>query len=423
MIPAVNAELLPDRPAHPQARLLWAALLVALLPGAVARQSSPPVALLPVPTGATLRGPVRELALAAAPDGSLVLALMSDSGTFNSGRGLFTARRLTAWRAESTDDNGDAPAWQPLGGSLNYDDPRPISSLNLALDEGGAPVLVWNENYGDNDVVVFRAYQNGAWTSWQPRYLGDDLPYAARTRAVAARNGEPVLAWGEWLRKPYGSRLTVRTWDEAARTWTRSPAFNDVSAFSRTPAIALNAAGQPTVAWLQGEVLESNVFAKRWTGTAWEALGGPLNRRPNSYLASTRMVLNPQEQPVVAWLEDQDGEDALYVSEWNGTAWTALGGRLGAASASAPSLAIGRNGQPVAAWVEERAGVGRVHVARWQGGVWQDLGSGNEGAVNLNLKRDARSPSVAVDASGAVVLAWREDVGGVYRVQLRRFRP
>ncbi|MFB9993161.1 hypothetical protein ACFFLM_14405 [Deinococcus oregonensis] len=418
MIPAVNADVLPSCPTRrPRAQTLLLTALLTLLPQAIAFQLSVPVAAISAPTGPDLRGPVRELALAAAPDGSLVLAVMADSGTFNSGRGLFTARRLTAWRTGSSGDS----AWQPLGGSLNYDDPRPISSLNLALDGQGAPVLVWNENYGDNDVVVFRALQNGVWTTWQPRYLGDDLPYAARTRAVAARNGEPVLAWGEWLRKPYGSRLTVRTWDEAAKTWQRGPAFNDITAFSRTPAIALNAAGQPTVAWLQGEVLDSNVFVKRWTGTAWKALGGSLNRHPNTYLASTRMVLNPQEQPLVAWLEDLDGEDALYVSEWNGEAWTALGGRLDTASAVAPSLAIDRAGRPVAAWVEERAGVGRVRVARWQGGVWQDLSGA--GAVNLDPDRDARSPSVAVDAAGAVVLAWREDVGGVYRVQLRRFGP
>jgi hypothetical protein len=423
MIPAVNTAVLSRDCAHrPYVRTVFLTALLTLMPGAVARQASASVTPLPAPTGPDLRGPVRELALAAAPDGSLVLAVMADSGTFNSGRGLFTARRLTAWRTGSSGN----PAWQPLGGSLNYDDPRPISSLNLALDEQGAPILVWNENYGDNDVVVFRAYQNGAWTNWQPRYLGDDLPYAARTRAVAARNGEPVLAWGEWLRKPYGSRLTVRTWDEAAKTWQRGPAFNDISAFSRTPAIALDAAGLPTVAWLQGEVLDSNVFVKRWTGTVWEALGSSLNRRPNTYLASTRLVLNPlvlnpQEQPVVAWLEDLEGQDALYVSAWNGEAWTPLGGRLDTASAAAPSLAIDRAGRPVAAWVEERAGVGRVRVARWQGGAWQEFGGG--GAMNLDIKRDARSPAVAVDAAGAVVLAWREDVAGVYRVQVRRFGP
>lgn len=402
-----QAPLASARPARvgPLAALLAASLACSL--GGSAAPLLPPGDLDPA-------RPVRELRLAAAPDGSLVLAVLADAGTFSSGRGTFTARRLNVWRRSGG-------MWRALGGPLNYDHPRPLSSLDLALDERGTPVLAWNENYGDNDIVVFRAWQEqaGAWTDWHGRYLGDDLPYAARTRALAARGGEPVLAWGETLRTPYGSRLTVRTWDPAARVWTRGPAFNDPSAFSRTPALALDRAGRPTVAWLQGnDVLASNVYAKRWTGTRWEALGGSLNRQPGRYVASTRLVLDPQERPVVAWLEDARGQDALFVSRWTGRAWAALGGWLGAGSASAPALALDRQGRPLVAWVEERGGVGRVQLARWNGAVWQ-----TSGPLNRDARRDARSPALAVDASGAPMLAWREDVGGVYQVQLRRFAP
>lgn len=165
-------------------------------------------------------------------------------------------------------------------------------------------------------------------------------------------------------------------------------------------------------------MLASNVYAKRWTGTRWEALGGPLNRRPNAYVASTRLVLDAHERPVVAWLEDVGGQDALYASSWTGTAWPALGERIGEGSASSPSLAVDREGRAVVAWVEEPGGVGRVRLARWTGRDWQDLGT-----LNRDVRRDARSPSVTVDAVGDVVLAWREDVGGVYGVQLRRFAP
>ncbi|WP_227978631.1 hypothetical protein [Deinococcus terrestris] len=378
--------------------------LAALLGGGAA-----PVSSLVPPPALSASGPVRELALAADPDGRLVLAVMTDAGRFSSGRGTFTGRQLRVWRRQGT-------TWEALGGVLNYDQPRPVSDLNLALDRAGTPVLVWNENYGDNDVVVFRAYRDGAWTDWRTRYLGDDLPYAARTRGVAAWDGEPVLAWGETLRTPYGSRLTVRTWDPAARTWTRSPPFNDGLIFARTPALALDRSGRATVAWLQGDVLTSDVFVKRWTGTRWEALGASLNRRPHTYVASTRLVLDTEERPVVAWLEDAGGEDALHVSRWTGRAWQALGGRLGTRAASAPALALDRAGRPVVAWVEEPGGVGRVFMAHWTGREWRI-----RGPLNRDARRDARSPSLAVDTSGAAVLAWREDVGGVYRVQFGHF--
>ncbi|WP_235204243.1 hypothetical protein [Deinococcus sp. RL] len=384
--------------------VLTLTVLATLLGGA-----SAPVPTLAPPPALAASGPVRELALAAGPDGRLVLAVMTDAGRFSSGRGTFTGRHLRVWR-------GQGVTWEALGGVLNYDQPRPLSDLNLALDPAGTPVLVWNENYGDNDVVVFRAYREGTWTDWRTRYLGDDLPYAARTRAVAAWKGEPVLAWGETLRTPYGSRLTVRTWDPAARIWTRSEPFNNGLVFARTPALALDRAGRATVAWLQGDVLTSDVFVKRWTGERWEALGGSLNRRPRSYVAATRLALDSAERPVVAWLEDAGGEDALYVSRWTGQGWQALGGRLGTRTASAPALVLDRAGRPVVAWVEEGGGVGRVYAAGWTGQDWRI-----RGPLNRDPRRDARSPSLALDASGKAVLAWREDVGGVYRVQLERW--
>ncbi len=395
--------------------VLLGALLTcgALLPsGSAGGAGGPPgSSRLDTPAELAQAGPVREVQLVAAADGQLTLAVIADAGVASSRRGPFTARSLRAWNSAGED-------WRALGGVLNYDEPRPISNLNLALDQRGTPVMVWNENYGDNDIVVFRALDGKRWTDWKARYIGDDLPYAARTRAVAARSGEPVIAWGEYLRKPYGSRLTIRTWNAQQQTWTRSPAFNDLQAFSRTPALALDAAGQPTVAWLQGDVLSSNVYAKRWVGDHWEALGAAINRRTDTYLASTRMVLDAQEQPIVAWIEDVGGQDGLFASEWNGERWVKLGGRVGNRFASAPSLTLDHQGRPVLAWVEEHGSQGVIKLARWSGLGWQDFGP-----INRDPARDARSPSLAVDANNRLILAWREDQAGRYRVQLQRFGP
>ncbi|MFC6750442.1 hypothetical protein [Deinococcus aquaticus] len=270
--------------------LIRPALLSALLlPGAaLAGGNAPPTGTPWTPP--PLSAPVREVAVAAAPDGTVFLAALSDSGQFSSGRGTFTARTLRAWKA--------APGhpWTPLPrqdggqqggpGSLNDRHPRPAANLNLSADRHGSAVLAWNENYGDNDIVHLRALRPGGWTDWPERYLGDDLPYAARTRAVAAWKGEAVLAWGEFLRSPDGSQLTVRRWNDAARSWVRGPVFNDRRAYSRAPALTLTRAGQPVVAWLQGDVTSSRVLAARWDGQAWQPIGGPLNRYQPGYVAS-----------------------------------------------------------------------------------------------------------------------------------------
>lgn len=353
--------------------------------------------------------PVRDLRLAADRGGHLVLAVIADSGQATSGRGTFTARTVTAWE-------WTADTWRALGGVLNYDQPRPAANLNLALDAGGTPVLAWNENSGDNDVVVFRAWQGGAWTDWRARYLGISSPQAAKTRAVAAWQGDPVLVWGENPRQGPGTVLTLRRWRDGG--WERSAPLNTPGTYGRQPALALGARGEVTAAWLEGDVDASQVVVARQAGAGWQRVGEPLARRGPTYVASPRLALDTRGTPTVAWLEDVDGRDTLFASRWTGGRWAALGGALSSGFASAPSLALGPAGRPVLAWVEERGGVGQVHLARWTGAAWQTFGT-----VNRDPARDARSPSVAVDSSGNVVLAWREDRGGRYGVELRRFTP
>ncbi|MFC6801159.1 hypothetical protein ACFQDE_04900 [Deinococcus caeni] len=83
---------MPTHPAPSVLTLLGAALACA----ASAGSSAPAGRSLPSPV---LTTPVREVAVAAAPDGTVFLAALSDSGRFSSGRGTFTARTLRAWKA------------------------------------------------------------------------------------------------------------------------------------------------------------------------------------------------------------------------------------------------------------------------------------------------------------------------------------
>lgn len=385
------------------ARFLPAALLLA---SALAGGGGRPAQSLPPPE---IRAPVRELAVAARPDGTLLLAAISDNGRFNSGRGTSTARVLRTWV-------GGPGGWAPVGDILNYRQPRPIASLNLVTDARGGALLAWNENYGDNDVVEFRALTGDTWTDWGDRYLGDDLPYAARTRSVALWKGQPMLAWGEWLRSPDGSQLTVRTWNATQESWVRGPRFNDRTQFSRTPALTVTRAGQPIVAWLQGEVTATRVLAARWTGQTWQPLGGPLNRHAPGYVAATRLVLDGQDRPIAAWIEDHAGQDTLYAARWDGQNWHPMGAQVSQGFATAPSLSTDAAGHAALAWVEEVNGTGQVHLARWDGQSWTD-----QGIQNRDPRRDARSPSLTTAPDGTLTLAWREDVAGTYRIELRQY--
>ncbi|GGL08201.1 hypothetical protein GCM10010844_28720 [Deinococcus radiotolerans] len=355
-----------------------------------------------LPTGAS----IRDVQLAADPTGPVTLALITDAGAARSGRGTFMARTVQAWQ-------WNAQEWTPMGGVLNYDQPRPAANLNLTLDAAGTPVLAWNENYGDNDVVVFRAWNGTGWTNWKDRYLGISSPQAAKMRAVGAQAGAPVLLWGENARQGTGTALTLRRWQDGS--WSRSPVLNSTRGDVRQPTLALGAAQQVTTAWVQGPIDSGQVVVQRDIGGTWEILGSPVSRHAGRYVTAPRLALGPANQVTLAWLEDQSGQDTLFAASWTGSRWVFLGGAVSTAFASSPTLTLDRAGRPVLAWVEDHAGTGQIHLARWTGQSWTQTGP-----LNLNPNRDARSPAVVVDRAGQLIVAWREDISGTYRLQLRR---
>lgn len=262
------------------------------------------------PPGLPVQAPDRDLQLAADQRGHLTLAAVTDSGEANSGRGIFTARTVRAWQWR-------AGTWSPMGEILNYDQPRPAANLNLALDSWGTPILAWNENYGDNDVVVFRAWQGGAWTDWKTRYLGISSPQAAKMRSLAAWQGSPVLMWGENVREGVGTVLTLRRW--LGEEWERGAPLNRIPGPVRQPALALNAQGEVTVAWITGPIEAGQLVVQQQIHGRWTPLGPPFSRRRGTYLAALRLALNRDSRPTMAWLEDRGGRDTLFASRWTGS--------------------------------------------------------------------------------------------------------
>ena len=139
--------------------------------------------------------------------------------------------------------------------------------------------------------------------------------------------------------------------------------------------------GTPTVAWCEdrNDISDgppgASLYVRRWTGSDWEALGGPLaeSDRP----MTVEMYVSGSGEPVVAWgmwaLESVAIE--LYVSRWNPTAaaWEPLGTALNLEPEKRVdhfSIAEGVDGEPIVAWVEGLDDGGAFNIASWDGTSW-----------------------------------------------------
>jgi hypothetical protein len=118
--------------------------------------------------------------------------------------------------------------------------------------------------------------------------------------------------------------------DVFVKRWTGSVwqavggSINGQTGLADGPALALDKQGNPTVAWLEnaGAV---GVFVKRWDGQNWVAVGERLNADPKAYALECAIALNADGQPTIAWAEEISKDvRRVYLRRWNGKAWVGL---------------------------------------------------------------------------------------------------
>lgn len=324
-------------------------------------------------------------------------------------------------------------AWQPLGDLVNekpqFNAAQPV--VHAAPD--GSVWLEWEEGSGEAHVDSYLmsnwrdgsdpdgAGSRGAWTSPTPYALRRNLSDAGRSRSFAADpHNQPLVAWtdiGTGTRSVYPSVVSLKLW--RGQEWLTTPYLNlNVKTPAFMPSVA-QVNGRPSVAYVEGATTRSDLWVRQWDGQAWKTLGGHVNIRPTTYIFKPILRADALGRLTVAWLEDQRGLDALYVSRWNGQRWEHLGGPISAAGemAATASLAFDARQRPVVAWTQGADGTRQVYAARWDVGKWVRLGSG---PLNAQRSNDADHSNVAASGQG-VLIVWREREGQTWRIKTRLF--
>ncbi len=183
------------------------------------------------------------------------------------------------------------------------------------------------------------------------------------------------------------------------------------SASIREPAIVVDAAGRPVVAWTE----DSNVYLFRPFGAgATRVSVNPSNGAPS-------LVMEPSDGPLVAVVEDS-ATDRRNVrlrrfpsSHQMGSVWVDVGpGPLDttlSADAWDPFVVI-RNGRITVTWVEGEPGAGsRIVVRSWDGTQWSAVGNGG-GPAPSAASSESQRPRLVVTGTAplqSLAVMWGED--------------
>jgi hypothetical protein len=262
----------------------------------------------------------------------------------------------------------------------------------IAVDGGGAVLAAWTVDAPGAHRVVVGRLARGAW-----QVIGDPLGSDASSAAIALdATGAAVVAWID------AGVARVARWD--GTDW------HELASPGRGSAVALaqGRAGDPIVA-----VFGASAAVRALAAGGWQPVGSDLAiARP--FVGTP--VLAVGDAVAIGWI-DSGGQLRVFRG---GSPWTAV-----APIAVVPPprgvghLSLAARGHSLAVAWDAWAGSSGVLAAQLTGDAtaWTLLGH----ALDVDIADDATGPAIAIDGSGAPVVAWTERIGANQRGVAARY--
>lgn len=289
-----------------------------------------------------------------------------------------------------------------VGEPLNPSSAVSGSEPSITLNASNNPVVAYTSANGYFTEILVKQWNGMDWN-----VLGSPLNLAqgfnVASPSIAHQDADEfVVAWSE------NNDIHVKQYDPATSTWNPLGGPLDMDTFNSAtqPSVGLNSSNRPIVAWseLGSSGDDEQVYVKEWDGTDWVSLGGSLNVSPTLFGQNPDIAIDPTGKPYVAWVEigPMGLAPDIYVKHWNGTTWDTLGTSPidGSAQGASPSIAVDSSGNLTMAYIEDE----QVKVVRWDdaGSTWTALGS----TLNSN---PAYGPKISLKSDGNPVVVWQEN--------------
>jgi hypothetical protein len=287
--------------------------------------------------------------------------------------------------------------WSYLGNSLDRNFWNNATSPSIALRSNNTVHVAWSEN-GD----IFESFFNASTSSWiiQGNALDNTVANNAITPSLAIRTDNlPIVAFAE--------KGDIIVKQRNGNQWLQlgTPVDTVLGNVAYRPSLALKTDNNPIVAWYEKIGTQYDVYVKQWNGSSWVALGGAIDNLSSNDAKDIVLAIRSDNRPVVAWEEAGN----IYTKRWNGSTWIALGGALDkvpANQALRPSIDLRSDNYPVVAWQETVNGSSYdVFVKRWTGSAWEQISTT---AIDNTPSKNARRPSLILNSNNNPIVSWDE---------------
>lgn len=294
---------------------------------------------------------------------------------------------------------------------------------SIATSPDGSQWIAWLSFVGDRDDVVIRQYKNGAWgvLQWVPGTSGDSwLPQIA----CDAQNGVWVV-WSQMARNNWD--IFARRFDPAKQEWGPLERLTDNTLPDINPRVASNGKGAFSVVWQGFRGKNSNIFARTFDGSKWNAEVRVTNRAANDWEPAA--AYDNKGALWVAYDSYKNGNYDVFLSKVEGTQ---AGAEIAVADTpqfdTKATVAVDSSDRVWVAWEQGQPGWGkdqgytlrqnprgvplgayrRPRIRAYENGQWREPAK----AVQFAFQGNTYQPHVWSDGKGSVWLAAKRRIAG-----------
>jgi hypothetical protein len=315
-----------------------------------------------------------------------------------------------------------------------------VDSPSIALDANGDPIVVWSGWHAIGDSEIFARRYNSATGVWDPiggsasgGGISNDDDSSDSPALALDGAGEPVVVWRNGNNSDFLHTIHIRRWDPSAGAWVEIEPGSATGAGiltpnseNRTPVIAVDSAGQITVA-LVSDLSYLELRAIRWTqGIGWRYFSGGGAIDNFSLAERPSLIIGNDDNPIVAYKTNTNGDFSVRVQRFDPASgqWVFESGAEGVSGhqerVNFVSLARDWNGSPVVAWQDESSGDTEIYVRRYDAstGTWVEVGLGSASGGGIsNGEGDSERPRIV---SGLLTcVSWQEQGATSLEIVLR----
>ncbi|MDH4468755.1 MAG: sialidase family protein [Bacteriovoracaceae bacterium] len=312
---------------------------------------------------------------------------------------------------------------------LNWDHPSSLTdnispdgqaaiTPQVATNSDGKILISWQQFDGTKN-QIFYSYFNGV--SWDhPSSLEDNISPdgqdAIFPRVNMNSDGKMLISW----QQSDGAKWQIFNSYFDGANWVHPSSLNDnISPDGQNayfPQVAMNNDGKILISWQQYDGANFQIFYSYFNGASWDhpsSLND--NISPDGQVALTPQVaMNNDGKMLISWQQSDGAHFQIFYSYFDGVSWdhpSSLSDNISPDGqfAFSAQVAMNNSGEIVITWEQSDGASVQIFYSYFNGFSWDHPSN-----LNDNISPDgqtAKSPVVAMNNNGEIVITWEQSNG------------